>query len=167
MFCYFTDVRLLRFHMSPERQLKLEMHNHTTLDPFGATFLSNISISNPSLPATSPNNLLAYRPRFSDDHASNLAGIFINLPGVFPCLELTPTYAPICHVLTEEEDGFRNGKALIDAGDGGNAFRVFSSTSNIETYGMAIQDCPEFTISCFPSYYSFTVACYLPRATCS
>ena len=167
MFFYFTDVRLLRFHMSANRQLKLEMHNHSTLDPYGATLLSNISMPNPSLPATSLNNLLAYRPRFSDDHASNLAGIFINLPGVFPCLKLTPTYAPICHVLTDEEDGFRNGKALIDAGDSGNTFRVFSSTSNIVTYGMAIQDCPEFTISCFPSYYSFTVACYLPRATCS
>jgi hypothetical protein len=153
--------------MSADRQLKLEMHNLTTLDRLDATLLSNISISNLNLPSTSPNNLLAYRPRYPEGHSSNLAGIFINLPGVYPCLKSTPTYAPICHILTEEEDGFRNGKAVIDAGDSGNAFRVFSSTSNIVTYGMAIQDCPEFTVSCFPSYYTFTVACYLPRATCS
>ena len=153
--------------MSADRQLKLEMRNHTSLNPFDVTFLSNISISNPSVPSTAPNNLLAYRPRYSEDHASNLAGIFINLPGVFPCLKLTPTYAPICHTLTEEEDGFRKGKAVIDAGDAGNTFRVFNSTSNIATYGIAIQDCPELTVSCFPSHYSFAVACYLPRATCS
>jgi hypothetical protein len=153
--------------MSGDRQLKLEMHNHTTLDYLDATLLSTISISNPNVPSTSSNNLLAYRPRYPDSHSSNLAGIFINLPGVFPCLKSTPNYAPIYHILTEEEDGFRNGKAFIDAGDSGIAFNVFSSTRNIVTYGMAIQDCPEFTVFCFPSYYTFTVACYLPRATCS
>ena len=85
---------------------------------------------------TMPNNLLAYRPRIDDHHDSNLAGIFINLEGVFPCLESLSNYYPICRVFTEEEDGFRNGRALIDAGDIGNNFHIFSSNSNILTYGI-------------------------------
>jgi hypothetical protein len=35
------------------------------------------------------------------------------------------------------------------------------------TYGIGIQECPEFTTSCFPAYHSLSVACYLPRGVCS
>ena len=99
---------------------------------------------------TSSNNLLAYRPRFADTHNSNLApGVFINMEGVFPCLQSLSNYVPICQVFSDEEDGFRGGRALIGAGDGGNHFRVFSTTSDILTYGVAVQDCPEFNATCF------------------
>ena len=160
-------VRLLRIVMNNNRNLRLLRTNHTTLQVSDAARLADITISNSSQPETSPNNLLAYRPRFDDHHDSNLAGVFINLEGVFPCLESLSNYYPICRVFTEEEDGFRNGRALIDAGDIGNNFRVFSSSSNILTYGIAIQECPEFTTSCFPAYHSLSVACYLPRGLCS
>ena len=126
-----------------------------------------MSIADSSQPATSSNNLLAYRPRFDDDHNSSLAGVFINLEGVFPCLENITNYNPICHVFTEEEDGFRSGKALINTGDFGNNLRIFSSSRDIPTYGLAIQGCPEFSTTCFPIYHSFSVVCYLPRALCS
>ena len=154
--------------MNNNRQL-LELHwtNHTTLQIGDATQLAAITISSSSLSVTSPNNLLAYRPRFDDHHDSNLAGIFINLEGVFPCLESLSNYYPICCVFSEEEDGFRNGRALIDAGDIGNDFRVFNPNSNILTYGIAIQECPELTTSCFPTYHSLSVTCYLPRGVCS
>lgn len=152
--------------MNTNRQLVLLRTNHTTLQTGDATRLAGITISNVSQQVTSSNNLLAYRPRFDDHHDSNLAGIFINLEGVFPCLESLSSYYPICRVFTEEEDGFRNGRALIDAGDIGNNFRVFSSNSNILTYGIAIQECPEWTTSCFPTYHSLSVACYLPRGVC-
>jgi hypothetical protein len=141
--------------------------NHTTLQNRDATELATVSLSNSAQAVTSSNNLLAYRPRFADAHNSNLAGVFINMEGVFPCLQSLSNYNPICQVFSDEEDGFRSGKALIGAGDNGNHFRVFSTNSNILTYGVAIQDCPEFNTTCFPTFHRFTIACYLPRAACS
>lgn len=168
LICLHAVVRLLRLDMTTTRQLRLFRTNLTTLLPINATELATITISNGLQASTSSNNLLAYRPRFNDHHNSNLAGIFINLEGVFPCLQpLGDSYYPICDVSSEEEDGFRNGRALIDAGDIGNNFRVFSSSENITTYGTAIQECPQLTTSCFPVYYSLSVACYLPRGVCS
>ncbi len=163
----FTVLQLLRIWMNDRRQLKLLAQNRTTLQDNDSTELANVSLSNPSQAVTSSNNLLAYRPRFADYHSSNLAGVFINMEGVFPCLQSLSSYNPICHVFSHEEDGFRNGKALIGAGDIGNHFRVFSTNSDILTYGVAVQDCPDFNTTCFPTLHSFIVACYLPRAACS
>ena len=160
-------VKLLRVLKDGNNQLKLLASNHTTLQTGDSTQLAAITIADSSRAVTSSNNLFAYRPRFSDDHRSNLAGAFINLEGVFPCLQSLSSYYPICQVFSEEEDGFRNGKVVIGSGDSGNTFRVFSSTSSILTFGIAIQGCPEFTSSCFPANHGFSVACYLPRAACS
>ena len=160
-------VRLMRVAMSSSRRLRLYATNHSTLQVTDYTQLAQITISNSSQDQTSSNNLLAYRPRFSDGHNSNLAGVFINLEGVFPCLAPLTNYYPICRVFTDEEDGFRDGRALIDSGDIGNNLQVFSSSTSILTYGIAIQQCPEFNTACFPAYHSFTVACYLPRSACS
>ena len=153
--------------MDNNRRLTLYSANHSTLLSSDSSQLARISISDSSQAATLSNNLLAYRPRYNDHHSSNLAGLFINLEGVFPCLAPLTNYYPICRVFTEEEDGFRNGKVLIDTADIGNNFRIFSSSSNIRTYGLAIQDCPEFNTICFSNYLSFSVVCYLPRASCS
>ena len=153
--------------MYGNRQLKLFAVNHTTLQESDSTELATVSLTNSSQAVTSSNNLLAYRPWFADIHNSNLAGAFVNLEGVFPCLQSLSNYHPICRVLSEEEDVFRGEKAFIGASDVGNDIRVFSSTSNILTYGVAIQECPEFTTSCLPAYHNFMVACYLPRAACS
>ena len=153
--------------MNSGRRLTLSAANHSTLLSSDSSLLAQIFITNSSQAATSSNNLLAYRPRFNDYHNTNLAGAFVNIEGVYPCLAQLSNYYPICRVFTEEEDGFRNGKAVIDTADIGNNIRVFSSSSNILTYGLAIQDCPEFNANCFPTYHSFTIACYLPRAACS
>ena len=153
--------------MDSSRLLVLFRANHATLQTNDSTELASVSLTDPSQAVTSPNNLLSYQPRFADRQNSGLAGIFINMEGVFPCLQSLSDYVPICQVFSDEEDGFRGGKALIGAGDIGNHFRVFSSTSDILTYGVAIQDCPEWTTSCFPIQHSFNVACYLPRTTCS
>ena len=160
-------VRMMRLHMNSNRQLQLYAANHSTLQTSDSTLLAGVTISDSSQVQTSSDNLLAYRPRYSDYHNTNLAGVFINLEGVFPCLAPFPHYNPICHVFTEEEDGFRNGRALIDAGDIGNHLQVFSSSSNTLTYGIAIQECPEFNTNCFPDHLSFSVVCYLPRKVCS
>ena len=141
------------------RQLLLFAPNHTNLQENNATELASVSLSNPSQAVTSTNNLLAYRPRYA---YGNLAGVFINIEGVFPCLQ-SSGYAPICQVFSEEEDNFRGGRALIGAAD----VNSYIFTNRRMTYGVAIQNCSEFTTSCFPLYHSFVVACFLPRATCS
>ena len=148
--------------MDTNRQLQLYAINHSTLHY--STQLAQVTISDTSQPQTSSNNLLAYRPRYD---GTNLTTVFINMEGVFPCLAPLTNYTPICHVFTEDEDSFRDGRALIDAGDVGDDFRVFNSSSNILTYGIAIQECAEFNTVCFPQYHSFTVVCYLPRSACS
>ena len=120
------------------------------------TKIAEVSIASPSSSTTSSNKLLAYRPQFSDFHGSNLAGIFLNTK------ELT-CGSRMCKILPDEEDGFNNGQVLISAADGGNNFRVFSSTKNIPTYGFAIKGCPVFNNSCLPTYISIIIACYVPR----
>jgi hypothetical protein len=109
--------------MNDRRELKLLAQNHTTLQDSDSTELAAVSLTNPSQAMTSSNNLLAYRPRFADYHNSNLAGVFINMEGVFPCLQSLSSYGPICQVVSHEEDGFRSGKALIGAADIGNHFQ--------------------------------------------
>ena len=121
-----------------------------------ATMIANVSLANPSLSSTSSNKLLAYRPRYNDWHGSNLAGIFINAK------ELT-CGSRMCKTYTGDEDGFNKGRAIIDAGDGGNGFRIFSSTENVPTYGFAIQKCPKMNTNCLPHWYSFHIVCYVPH----
>ena len=120
------------------------------------TMIANISIANPSVSTTSSNNLLAYRPKFKDFHDSNLAGIFLNAK------ELT-CGSTMCKIMSEDEDGFNKGKAIIEAGDGGNSFKVFNSTGKVPTYGFAIQDCPKMSPDCLPIWYSFNIVCYVPH----
>ena len=154
--------------MSSTRQLQLYSLNRSlTFDYSNKTLLATVVVTNGSQAATSSNSLLAYRPSYSDLHNSNLAGIFINLEGVFPCIVPLNKYIPICHLSSAEEDGFRHGKALIGSGDTGNHFQIFSSTTNILTYGIAVQGCPQLNNTCFPSYQEISVVCYLPRAACS
>ena len=157
----------MKVQIISNRRLQLFATNHSTVQDADSRQLAQVTISDSSEAQTSTNNLLAYRPRYNDNLNTNLAGVFINLEGVFPCLVPLTTYYPICHVFTEEGDGFRNGRAMIDAGDLGNDLRIFSSSSNILTYGVAIQQCPEFNTTCFPTHFSFSVACYLPRSACS
>ena len=158
-----TVLRFLILEMSETRQLQLYSLNHSTFDYSSETLLATVSIADGYQAATSSNNLLAYRPNFKN----NLAGIFINLEGVFPCIvPLTNLFPIICHISSGEEDGFRGGKALIGSGDRGNNFQIFSSTDNIFTYGIAVQDCPLLNAACFPTYHEISVVCYLPRAAC-
>lgn len=127
--------------------------------------LGFISLSNPSQAVTSTSNMLAYRPRFRDSHNSGLGVVFVNIHGIFPCVRAT-SYSASCGILTHGEDGFFQGRSFIQAADGGNDMRVFSSTQNIETYGVAIEGCPEITSTCWRQSASITVFCLLPRQHC-
>ena len=163
----FIVVRLVRIHMGRGRVLRLQSTNQSTLMKRDSTEIADITISNSSQSVTSSNNLLAYRPRFDDFHNSGLGAIFINIEGVFPCVAPLTDYSPICSIFSDEEDGFRNGMILLSSSDMGNNLEVFSTTDNIRTYGIAVQDCPELNRTCFPNSVSIQVACYLPRGACS
>lgn len=118
---------------------------------------------------TSSNNLVAYRPRFVDYHRSYLGAVFLNMEGmgIFPCLRSSASGTPKCGLLTSEEDGFFQGRSFIQAADTGNTFHVFSSTSEIKTYGFALEGCPELTSSCFREYAKIAIFCLLPRPQCA
>ena len=128
--------------------------------------LATISLRNPSRGATSSNKILAYRPKYKDYHNSRLAGIFVNIKKVFPCLnKIKGSYPPSCTTVTDEEDGFNKGKAIIELGDIGNNVKVFS-TKSIPTYALAVQGCPKLTTRCLPLYFEIKVMCFLPRTVC-
>ena len=129
--------------------------------------LARFNLGNGNGALTSANNLFAYRPRYQDRQNSGLAGFFINLDGVFPCLVPLTEYYPICRVYTDEDDGFRGGRDIIDTADTGDDLRVFSTTINIKTYGFAIQNCPTMTTACWAHWTSVSVVCLLPRGACS
>ena len=126
-----------------------------------------ISIAYPSQPSTSTDNTFAYRPNFADYHQSGLAGVFLNLENIFPCI--SGEY-PICRMFTYEEDGFNKGKgkAIIEAADSGNNFSVFSCTEDILTYGFAFQGCSQLNglDGCLRKYFQRSITCQLPRESC-
>ena len=114
----------------------------------------------------SSNNLLAYYPNYRDAHRSGLAAMFINMPVAFPCLEGVSSYLPVCKVFTYEDDGFRGGRAIIEAGDSGNGFPgVFNGTQK-GVFAFGFTGCPEFDLSCFPRWVEYGISCYLPRNIC-
>ena len=95
--------------MIPYRKIRRKLQ---LVGPNG-TALAGIWITNPSLSTTSSNSILAYHPRYKDYHNSGLAGIFVNIKKVFPCLKkLSGNYPPSCTTVTDEEDGFKKGKAI-------------------------------------------------------
>lgn len=127
--------------------------------------LGEISLQYPFRSSTSSNNILAYRPRYSDYHSSGLAAIFVNIKKVFTCLALLDTsFSPSCTIITHEDNGFRNGRPYIELGDSGDDVRVFGS--NTPTYGFALHDCPEVNTPCVTPQLNVTVMCFLPRSVC-
>ena len=126
---------------------------------------ATLSLANPTQPATSSNNLLAYRPRFLDAHHSGLTGVFINLKELFPCN--TGHGMPSCTRFTHEEDGFNGGKAILQAADNGNNFKSLTPQEKILLMVLhAVQGCEYFNTDCFPAYYEIRVICLLPRKFC-
>ena len=119
---------------------------------------------NSSVVATS-NNLLAYYPNYRDAHRSGIAAFLINMVEAFPCINSLSSYLPVCKVFTYEDDGFRNGRAIIEASDSGNGFRVFNGTIK-GVFAFGYTNCSELTLDCFPRYVDYAISCYLPRSVC-
>ena len=149
-------IRTTTVYVSSDRELIVGL-------PSGQQF--GVSISDPSQAVTSSNNLVAYRPRYNDYHRSGLGAMFLNIPGIFPCM-LSQSFHPLCGLLTAEEDGFNGGRSFIQASDVGNNFRIFNSTTDIPTYGLALEGCAEFTAACWPTYAGVGIFCLLPRHLC-
>ena len=143
---------MLVLNISPERTVEL----------YHGTLIDSISLSNPAIDVSS--TYLAYRPNYNDVHGSGLAGMFINMAAIFPCIA---DRAPVCRMFTFEEDEFNDGRAFIEAGDGGNNFQIFSTSTNTPTYGFAIKGCTQMDPTCLRSYYDLVITCLLPREQCS
>ena len=122
--------------------------------------LASISLSDPAMSVTSSNDLLAYRPNYSDTHGSNLGAIFLNLLSIFPCSNAVTINPMICSLATREEDGFNQGRALLPAQD--LQFGVFGA--NVLSLGVAVQGCPQLNTACLPDGYTFAVTCQMPRS---
>ena len=120
-----------------------------------------ISLSDPSASQTS--TILAYKPQYNDFHGTKLTTLFVNIKEVFPCLNALTYYEPVCSIFTREEDGFRKGRAFIEAGDSRNDFKIFSGKP---AWGITVQDCPEFINNCFSHWLQFEVVCMLPQPQC-
>ena len=131
---------------------------------------TTVSLQDPSQDQTSADNKLAYRAAYTGDlHQSGLGSIFVNVREVFSCYKESSASgerAPICTIFTLEDDGFRKGKSWLQLGEIGNDVRVFSSSENIPTYGLAVQDCPELNEECLPTKMEIKVVCFLDPAIC-
>ena len=110
----------------------------------------------------SPRRMMYYAPRFRDIHRSYLAIVAFNMERIFPCLA-GKSVMPMCRMYTGEEDGFRKGRPIIEASDGGNHFRMFRRRP---VYGFAIQGCRYLTRHCMPVWWQTTISCMLPRKYC-
>ena len=126
------------------------------------TQIDSISLSDPAIDVSS--TYLAYRPNYSDYHGSGLAGMFINMAAIFPCIGNGP---PVCRIFTLEQDGFNGGHAIIESGDIGNHFEIFSTSTDTATYGFAIQDCTQMDSTCLHTKFEVVITCLLPREQCS
>ena len=122
------------------------------------TIIDKLSVRR-SKSSYSPKRMMYYAPRFRDYHNSKLAIVAFNMEKIFPCLA-GKRVLPVCRLFTAEEDGFRNGRPIIEAADGGNNFQMFNQRP---VYAFAIKGCQE---SCVPEYMEKTITCMLPRKYC-
>ena len=143
------------------------MQKHSVLGVLYLTLI-RVSIIPSNQPANGTNNLIAYRPSYNDQHRSNLGVLFFNMFWIFPCLRqahMTDTVHLSCFPTTAEDDGFLNGRAVLQAADIGNSFTIFGSRTL--TYALAIQNCTELTVDCLPRLFQIHIACFLPRRHCT
>ena len=158
---------MLGFEVGSFRIAKVRSYDFKT--PTSSRVLDEVNISDSSQSAAGANNTVSYRPRYQDTTefghggSNTTAVFFINMEKAFPCIKnLSYRYHPVCKIFTNEEDGFRSFRSIIEAADSGNQFRIFSNTSDIPTYGFGIQGCAEFTIDCLPTHYNSVIVCYSP-----
>ena len=152
---------MLHLNILPGRTVELR-HFSGSVYSRGGTIIDSISLSNPAINVSS--NYLAYRPNYSDYHSSGLAGMFINMAAMFPCIA---GGSPVCRIFTLEEDGFKRGRVYIESADIGNNFQIFSTSTGTATYGFAVQGCTQMDSTCLPSYHNLVITCLLPREQCS
>ena len=152
---------MLQLAVPSTRTVELR-HFSGSVFSFSGTLIDSISLSDPAIDVSS--TYLAYRPNYNDIHGSNLAGMFINMEAIFPCIA---EISPVCRIFAFEEDGFNGGHAIIESGDIGNNIQIFSTSTNIATYGFAIQGCTQMDPTCLRSITQLVITCLLPRAQCS
>ena len=107
------------------RIARVRAFNVKTLRP--SIIFDEVNISDSSQNATGANNIVSYQPRYQDTTdfghggSSTTAVFFINMKEAFPCIKnLSYRYHPVCKIFTNEEDGFRSYRSIIEAADSGN-----------------------------------------------
>jgi hypothetical protein len=117
-----------------------------------------------STSSTSSDNLIAYRPNYRDRDGSNLATVFVNLEALYPCIGSLAN-SIVCQAFT---NGLTGGRSLIQGGEIGNHFRIFSSSSNlpVATWAFGLSECTRFNTNCV-SDLELTLVCLLPRGLCA
>ena len=145
-------------------EVSLRSQDPSTLIVLG--HISQLSIRDAAHPATSANNIIAYRPYFNDSHNSSMGILFFNLEAAFPCLRGTCNLS-VCSLFSLDEDGFLGGRSLIQAADIGNHFRIFSQNQFINTFGFGFAGCSTFDSSCVPNSFERSLVCLLPSNVCT
>ena len=141
--------------MGGDRNLSLLAANQL----FSFSHSASVSLADPSQPATSSNNLLAYRPNYQNN---GMGVVFLNLDGIFPCASVSH---PLCGLVTVDEDGFFG--SFVQASDAENN-HIFSSdpTTLVSIYALALEGCPQLNSQCWPNLGDVAVMCQLPRHLC-
>ena len=158
----------MELKVTKEREIQLRWIDGKTLHPQN-TIIDSIPIGYGCVDKNSPKNYIGYRKLYcskydrENDQCHRLAAIFINLNKLFPCAGQSAR-KNIYHAFSYEEDGFKQGKALLEAADNGGNFEIFGK--DVNTYGITIQDCPlMFGYSgCLPGGFSKVIVAALPRS---
>lgn len=156
---FLTVIKILNLDFV-HNKLKLRKVNGGNLS--SSTFIEQINIGHGHY--AKKGSYLAYQPKYLDDHKSGLAGIFLNLEKLFPCIAGSKSIVPVCGRFAYEEDGFLQGRSILQTGDMGNHIQVFGSS--IATYGMAISGCHVLNgkNGCLQSWFHTRITCLLPRS---
>ena len=154
--------------MTRKREIQIRWIDGGTLQ-LKKKIIDSISIGYGCNDKNSPKKYIGYRKLYCTKKNKNghcpkrkLAAIFINLDKLFPCAK--KGHKTIAHAFSYEEDGFNQGKALLEAADTGGDFEIFGK--GVNTYGITIQDCPLMFgyAGCLPGGFSKIIVVALPRA---
>ena len=161
----FTAIAVIRINsiimtvQSSSLRITFQRINSESFQVVGSASTINTPSSSSS---TSTDNLIAYRPSYSDPHRSNLGTIFINLDAIYPCIATSQDIS--CKLFPNEDDGFRGGKAILEAMDDNSAFG-----SGSPSFSFAFATCSQISYSCISTSHriDLRLVCILPSSRCS
>ena len=165
---YYAVIRVnhLSIRLIPTSYVQFQRLNTSNFAPYGN--ITELQFS-PNVGNTSQDNILAYRPNFSDGHQSYLATFFVNLDSLFLCIRNYTSVLASCKLYPNEDDGFRGGRPFVETSDDGTGkFKsIFGKGTHV--YAFALAGCSQFNLSCTNIHLTMDLrlVCILPGALCS